>query len=253
MGHSPPRVSRQTLADVSDLQASAHLSDLPSRTRTRTRRGARRWAILEPPKLAQHLPDMPGRQKLRREDVANNPLAIDEISNPAGENPERSRDAVTGPNLPAGIAQQVKREPPPPREPLMRALRVRADADHLSARLSKRLVAVAERTSLQRARRRVVPRIEKQHHGGLAPKVGKPHGPAIHRRQLKIRRLVSHADWLAIVHVRPRFNGSSLELAMLYSGRPWPAPQDAIREKPPKKSLRSLTGTTIIAIEIQSQ
>ncbi len=109
----------------------------------------------------------------------------------------------TAPQGAVGVAQQEEREPVPPGERPVRLDRVRADADHLSAGLAERLVAVAERARLGRAAGRVVLGVEEEDDLGLAPEVGQARRLPCRRGEREVRRGVAHAHAVARRHRCP--------------------------------------------------
>lgn len=115
----------------------------------------------------QSLFDVPPRAELRVEDVPHDAARIDDVCDATVEDPEGSGYPEAPPKLAIAIGQETEREAMLLSEPAMTDNAVRAHADDSGARPDELVMIVAEPTSLRRATRRVVPRIEVEDEAAL--------------------------------------------------------------------------------------
>src|SRR5260221_13842407 len=98
--------------------------------------------------------------KLRVEDVAHNPLAIDHVRNSPIDEPQRLGDTKLLAELAAFVGKQTKRNPVLGGEMPVAIDTVRAHAHHARAGLQELLVLISKRARLDGASGRVVLRVE---------------------------------------------------------------------------------------------
>ena len=96
------------------------------------------------------------RCELRREDVAHNPLLVDNIGDAARQQSESRRDAVLLSERATGIAEQDVGQAVLHGETLVRINCVGADADYFCARIFEDFVAITKGTRLGGTAGRVV-------------------------------------------------------------------------------------------------
>src|SRR4051794_13988136 len=132
---------------------------------------------------------MPQELSVRRKYMPKNPASVNDVSHPPrNQAPEHARCSIQLAHCTCRIREQRKRQAVLRPELPMRIASIRTDPDHLSPVRLKLRNMVPKPAGLHRAARRVVLRVEENHHGAPPAKLAQPDRLSILVGKFKIGR-----------------------------------------------------------------